>query len=131
MTEFERDNDKPESLADTADESRRRLLRAAALSGIGLTLGQIPYQTPAIKSFFGTRAAWAQATGPNCSVISVRAPAASSTGLTAGFEVSNNGTAPFDLVQIDSSNPDFAVTKPASLFPRAAEYSAEVTTRRI
>ncbi len=44
------------------NEVRRRLLRASAVAGGALALGQIPYSKPALKSFFGTREAYAQVT---------------------------------------------------------------------
>ncbi len=44
------------------NEVRRRLLQASAVAGGSLVLGHLPYQKPALKSFFGVREAYAQAT---------------------------------------------------------------------
>lgn len=113
MTDSTRDHQRslPES-TEQLDDVRRKLLRAAALSGAGLTLGQIPYTAPAIKSFFGTRVAWAQATGPLCGVVVVNARP-TQDGPTADFEVTNTGTEAFDLTEINSSNPEFIVVTPS------------------
>ncbi|MFQ5524726.1 MAG: hypothetical protein ACE5GX_00560 [Thermoanaerobaculia bacterium] len=40
---------------------RRKLIRAAAWMVGGAVAGSLPYQRPGIRSFFGTRTAWAQA----------------------------------------------------------------------
>ncbi len=42
------------------DEVRRKLLKASVAAGGSVALGSLPYAKPEIKSFFGTRGAWAQ-----------------------------------------------------------------------
>ncbi len=46
------------------DTARRKLLRAAVGALGAAAAGKLPYQPPRARSFFGTRSAWAQATGP-------------------------------------------------------------------
>lgn len=46
------------------DPVRRKLLRATALLGGAFAAGRLPYEKPAMKSFFGVRQAWAQGSGP-------------------------------------------------------------------
>lgn len=43
------------------DQVRRKLLRSGLILGGAFAAGQIPYSRPAVKSFFGVRSAWAQA----------------------------------------------------------------------
>ena len=49
---------------EPTDPIRRKLLRATLALGGAFAAGQIPYSRPALKRFFGVRAAWAQLTGP-------------------------------------------------------------------
>ncbi len=44
----------------SVDGVRRKLLRSSLVAGGAFALGQLPYERPAVKSFFGTRSAWAQ-----------------------------------------------------------------------
>jgi hypothetical protein len=44
------------------DPARRKLLRSAAAMGGLLAASSLPWESPAVKSFFGARAAWAQPT---------------------------------------------------------------------
>jgi hypothetical protein len=44
------------------DPARRKLLRSAAAMGGLFAAGSLPWESPAVKSFFGARAAWAQPT---------------------------------------------------------------------
>jgi hypothetical protein len=44
------------------DPTRRKLMRSAAAFGGLLAAGSLPWESPAVKSFFGARAAWAQPT---------------------------------------------------------------------
>lgn len=57
-----------ESLDDRG-RVRRRLLRSSVWFGAGFAVGGLPYRAPAMKSFFGTRAAWAQPSGPTSLVV--------------------------------------------------------------
>lgn len=59
------------------DPARRKLLRATAVLGGAFAAGQLPYEKPALKSFYGTRQAWAQGSGPatlTCSAMVVPSP---------------------------------------------------------
>jgi hypothetical protein len=95
------------------DFVRRKLLQGSAALGGILAAGQLPWGRPAIKSFFGTSAAWAQPTGPACAIDPVEGTSAcesQSPGeacIDAGpvspiskpvFSVTNTGTAAFTLV---------------------------------
>lgn len=65
---FERERIEPEEPSSpehstdepSVDEVRRKLLRSTAVLGGAFMAGQVPYASPAVKSFFGTREAWAQ-----------------------------------------------------------------------
>lgn len=110
------------------DSVRRKLLRASIVAGGGLALGQIPYSRPAVKSFFGTREAWAQASRASCGVVTINPirSGAKSNALPASsqaFRVTNTGGAPFNLTGISTDNPAFTVsspTPPVALNPGAS-----------
>lgn len=51
---------KKQSDSRSVDEVRRKLLRATVVLGGAFAAGQLPYSRPEVKSFFGTRSAWAQ-----------------------------------------------------------------------
>ena len=66
-----------ESPNPNIDPVRRKLLRATALLGGAFAAGRLPYEKPALKSFFGVRQAWAQGSGPatlTCSALVVPSP---------------------------------------------------------
>ena len=59
------------------DPVRRKLLRATAVLGGAFAAGALPYEKPSFKSFYGTRQAWAQGSGPStltCSALVVPSP---------------------------------------------------------
>ena len=43
------------------DDVRRKLLKSSMIAGGFFAAGSLPYAKPAVRSFFGTRSAWAQA----------------------------------------------------------------------
>lgn len=47
--------------AEQVDNIRRKLLKSSMMAGGFLAAGSLPYAKPAVKSFFGVRSAWAQA----------------------------------------------------------------------
>lgn len=49
--------------AEQVDTVRRKLLKSSMVAGGLLAAGHLPYVKPAVKSFFGVRTAWAQASG--------------------------------------------------------------------
>ncbi len=106
---------------DRVDTVRRKLLRSSAVIGGGLALGHLPYQRPAVKSFFGVRSAWAQpSVGPMCGNV-VIVPSKSVQAASTSFSVQNIGLVPFAVTGVSSSNPAFSpvVNLPVNLAPQA------------
>lgn len=73
-----------ESRDKPVDEVRRKLLKSTAVLGGALAAGQLPYSSPSIKSFFGTRSAWAQPSVTTAPVVSVTQPVSSPIVIVLG-----------------------------------------------
>ena len=75
------------------DPIRRKLLRATLALGGVFAAGQMPYSRPALKSFFGVRAAWAQLTGPYTITCSVKVSPDTAPGTACANVIIQGGAA--------------------------------------
>lgn len=77
------------------DQVRRKLLRSTAVLGGAFAAGQLPYDSPAVKSFFGTRSAWAQPSMVVSPIVQVTQPTSAPIVIvTGGGVVSPASTGP-------------------------------------
>lgn len=136
----------PNGNEERLDSVRRRFLRAGLVAGSGLALGHLPWAKPEVKSFFGVRSAYAQASAlVVCTVsptsLDFSAPAGPSSQRSGGsedqsFTVTNEGNLPFDLtgVGFDGGQPSwspFSIVSPMFPVTVTPGSSATVTIRYV
>ena len=81
------------SQSDPIDPIRRKLLRTSMVLGGVFAVGQLPYERPRLKSFFGVREAWAQLTGPFTIACSAEASTNQGPGTACQDAIIQNATA--------------------------------------